>query len=112
MRMAAEQRHVQIYGLNVIDDEQYARYRAAMAPMLREHGGSFGYDFVVSKVLKSESDAAINRVFSIAFPDQASATRFFADPAYLQVRARLFSGSVAAVTKIAGFDEPEPAATP
>jgi uncharacterized protein (DUF1330 family) len=103
--MAAEQRHVLIYGLNVIDDEQYARYRAAMAPLLREHGGAFGYDFVVGAVLRSETSEPINRVFSMLFRDQASATRFFADPAYLEVRAQLFTSAVTAVTKIAGFDE-------
>lgn len=108
--MAAEQRYTQIVGLQVTDDASYARYREAMAPILRQHGGSFGYDFVVSKVLKSESSQPINRVFSILFPDAASSARFFADPAYREVREAYFTSSVASVTWIAAFDEPLPAA--
>lgn len=107
--MAAEQRHVQLYGLKVTDDAQYTRYRAAMLPILHQHGGSFGYDFVISEVLKSESAEPINRVFSICFPDSQTASRFFSDPSYLAVRRELFTGAVSAVTSIASFDEPRPA---
>jgi uncharacterized protein (DUF1330 family) len=110
--MAAEtNRHVLIYGLEVRDDALYARYRAAMAPILQRYGGSFGYDFVVSKVLKSEATAPINRLFTMRFPSAQGATDFFADPAYLTVRAELFEGAVAAITKVASFDEAIPATT-
>lgn len=107
--MAAEtSRHVRLYGLQVSDDVLYARYREAMAPILQRYGGSFGYDFVVSKVLKSESQQPINRVFTIQFPDHEQAERFFANAEYLQARETFFGPSVSAVTSIASFEQPLP----
>ena len=103
-------RYVQVLGLHVTDDERYRRYREGMSPILQRYGGGFGYDFVVSHVLASESDSAINRVFTLWFPDRARAGAFFADPGYLVVRRERFEGSVAAVTLIAAFDEPVPTA--
>lgn len=73
------------------------------------NGGAFGYDFEIARVLASESDWPIDRVFTIAFPDRAAADRFFADPDYLAVRRAWFEPAVAAVTAIASFDEPAPA---
>lgn len=108
--MAAEaNRHVLIYGLEVRDEPLYTRYRAAMAPILQRYGGAFGYDFMVSKVFKSEGTAPINRLFTMRFPSAQRAADFFADPGYLSVRAELFEGAVAAITKVASFDEPLPA---
>ena len=107
--MAAEApRHVMIFGLDVKDEDVYRRYRQGMTPILRSYGGAFGYDFVVSQVLKSETDAPINRVFTMLFPEKSVAERFFADPAYRAVRAELFEASVGAVTPIAAYDETPP----
>ena len=56
-----------LVGLNVIDDDRYQAYRQAMMPILEIHSGDFGYDFVVSEVLKSRTANPINRVFTIHF---------------------------------------------
>lgn len=104
--MAGDTRFVQLYGLQVDDDAAYQRYRAAMTPVLHRHGGRFGYDFVIARVLASETERSINRVFTIAFPDRATAERFFADPAYLEVRRTWFEPAVSAVTMIGSFEEP------
>jgi len=105
--MAGERtRHVQVRGLHVIDDDKYRRYREGMTPILARHGGSFGYDFVVSQVLISQTERPINRVFTIRFPDRDRAAEFFSDPAYLAVRRTWFEPAVAAITQIATYDEP------
>ena len=59
-----------IMGLNVIDDQEYQRYREAMLPILKKYGGSFGFDFRVSEVLLSKTNNDINRVFTIEFPSK------------------------------------------
>jgi uncharacterized protein (DUF1330 family) len=103
--MAADSRYVLLLGLQVDDPEAYRRYREAMTPILRSYGGDFGYDLVVERVLKSESEKPINRAFTILFPSAEVATRFFADAAYVRVRAALFERAVSAVTTIAAFVE-------
>ena len=56
--MAAEStRYVKVVGLDVKDEALYRRYREGMTPILHRYGGAFGYDFVVSRVLQSETDA-------------------------------------------------------
>lgn len=86
-------RHMTLFGLEVTDDAGYARYREAMAPILVRHGGRFGCDFVVARVLVGPSPR-INRVFTIVFPDGGSRERFFSDEEYRTVRARWFEPSV------------------
>jgi uncharacterized protein (DUF1330 family) len=104
--MAAEaQRYVRLIGLEVRDDALYRQYREHMTPILRSYGGSFGYDFVVARVLMSETAAPINRVFTIRFPTRDAAQRFFSDTAYLAVRARYFEPAVGGITTIAAYDE-------
>lgn len=103
---AAPTRHVRAYGVQVSDEAGYRRYREGMTPILHRHGGGFAYDFAVARVLASESDRPIDRVFTIAWPDRSAAERFFADPDYLAVRRAWFEPSVAALTAIAAFDEP------
>ena len=92
-----------LVGLQVDDEELYARYREGMTPILAGFGGSFRYDFMVGQVLKQEADAPINRVFVLRFPDQATQARFFADPAYLKVREAFFKPAVSASTVIAQY---------
>lgn len=104
--MVADSRFVYLMGMQVDDFDTYGRYREGMMPILRRYGGSFGYDFVVERVLRSESDKPINRVFTIMFPSSEAADRFFADAEYVRVRAALFDRSVSAVTTIATFTEP------
>jgi uncharacterized protein (DUF1330 family) len=94
--MGADGRVVTLYGLEVQDEAGYARYREAMAPILARHGGAFGCDFAVARVLLGPSPR-INRVFTIGFPDAGSRARFFADEEYRAVRKQWFEPSVAAV---------------
>ncbi len=93
--------HEMIVAMHVLDDEGYARYRDAMRPLLESYGGGFRYDFVVSKVLRSEAEHPINRVFAIHFRDRESRDAFFADPRYRAVRERFFDASVGARTLVA-----------
>ena len=87
-------------GLNVIDDAMYSRYRAEMAPILEAHGGSFGVDVRVSEVLRP-AEKAFNRLFTLRFPSLEKREAFFSNPAYLEVRKRLFEPSVAEVHQLA-----------
>lgn len=106
--MAAEpaaSRYVLVYGAQVDDEATYSRYRAAMTPILHAHGGGFRYDFVVSRVLISETAPPINRVFMIGFASKAAADALFADPEYVAVRRALFEPSVAAITQLAAYEE-------
>jgi uncharacterized protein (DUF1330 family) len=115
--MAAERSHLpspgrftQLIGLRVDDGARYAEYRAGMTPILHAHGGAFGLDLEVARVLKlgddgAPSDVAINRVFSIGFPSREAHARFFADAGYLAVRARHFEPAVSRVYVLAEWGE-------
>src|SRR4051794_9102963 len=92
-----------LVGLHVVSDDGYARYREGMTPLLLAAGGGFRYDFVVSKMLKSEVTHQINRVFAIWFPDKEASDRFFDDPDYKKVRAQYFDGAVAAYSILAEY---------
>src|SRR5262245_44712042 len=90
-----------IVGLLVVDDQKYAQYRAEIAPLLKAAGGSFRYDFEVSRTLKGEAEHQINRLFVLQFPDRRAGEEFFKDSRYLEIRARLFEKAVAGATIIA-----------
>lgn len=92
-----------LVGLEVTDDASYQKYREGMTPILHRYGGGFGYDFKISEVLKSRTDAPINRVFTIYFPDEEAGKAFFSDPEYLQVRKKFFDPAVANTTLMAAF---------
>jgi len=93
-----------IVGLQVVDEEEYQAYRDEMIPILESYGGGFGYDLKVSEVLKSQTKAPINRVFTISFPDQDSRNAFFSNEEYLKVRQRHFEKSVTDTTIIATYE--------
>jgi uncharacterized protein (DUF1330 family) len=90
-----------IMGLDVVNDEEYQKYREHMIPILHSFGGSFGFDFRVNEVLKSKTDDVINRVFTLDFPSKAVMEQFFTNPTYLAVKERYFIHSVKSVTTIA-----------
>jgi uncharacterized protein (DUF1330 family) len=94
----------QTRALLVTDPEKYAQYRAEIAPLLEETGGSFRYDFEVARTLKNEAPHRINRLFVLQFPDRAAKERFFSDPRYIRIRIRLFEKAVAEQTIIAEYD--------
>lgn len=89
-----------IMALEVSDHALYQQYREHMTPILHSFGGSFGFDLKVSEVLKSKTNTAINRVFTIDFPSKDVMEAFFTDPAYLAVKDKYFNRSVASVTTI------------
>lgn len=102
--MAAEPgRRVLLIALAVTDPAGYARYRAAMTPILAAYGGSFGHDFVVAEVLRGAGER-VNRVFTIGFPDRSAQRRFFADARYLAVRAAHFDAAVASTEILAELE--------
>lgn len=96
--------HELLVGLTVTDEEGYARYRAAMTPLLHAHGGGIRYDFTIAKILKSASDHPINRLFVLRFPSRGHREEFFANPAYQAIKAEHFANSVAATTILAAYD--------
>ena len=89
-----------IMGLDVINDEEYQRYREGMTPILESFGGSFGYDFKIEEVLKSKTENPINRVFTIDFPSKEVMDAFFSDPSYLKIKSQHFKNSVKSATVI------------
>ncbi|WP_444889887.1 DUF1330 domain-containing protein [Microbulbifer sp. DLAB2-AA] len=94
-----------LVGLDVSNDDVYQVYRNAMRPILKSYGGSFGYDFRVSEVLKSESNFKINRVFTIRFPSEQIMNDFFSSPKYTAVKKKYFELSVLSTTIIAGYEK-------
>lgn len=93
-----------LVGLNVTNDNSYQSYRDEMTPILKEFGGEFGYDFKISKVLKSQTEAPINRVFTIYFPSENSMNEFFSNEEYLKIKKRYFEGAVSETTIIATYE--------
>jgi len=93
-----------LVGLNVIDDTAYQAYRDEMSPLLEAHGGGFGYDFRVSEVLLSVTDAPINRVFTIFFASDAARQAFFSNTDYLSIKRNYFDKSVSDTTVIATYE--------
>jgi uncharacterized protein (DUF1330 family) len=93
-----------LVGLHVVDEEGYKSYRNEMMPILESYGGGFGYDFKISEVLKSKTEAPINRMFTISFPEQDSRDSFFSNDEYLKVRQRHFEKSVTDTTIIATYE--------
>ena len=93
-----------LVGLHIVDEAGYQSYRDEMTPILESYGGGFGYDFKVSKVLKSQTADPINRVFTISFPNQDSKDSFFSNEEYLQIRQRHFDKAVTDTTIIATYE--------
>ena len=89
-----------IMGLEVINDEEYQKYRENMTPILHSFGGDFGFDFKVNEVLKSKTNNVINSVFTLDFPCKKFMEEFFTNPAYLAVKEKYFINSVKSVTTI------------
>lgn len=69
--------HEILVGLNVSNEELYAKYRKVIMSILKAYNGCFGYDSLVSEVLISEVDKSISRVFTIKFSDKENMDNFF-----------------------------------
>ena len=91
-------------GLYVKQNDIYTQYRAAMRPLLEQHGGGFRYDFKVAEVLKNEEGRPINRVFAIYFKDKQNMEKFFSHPDYLVIKAKYFEASVEATTILSTYE--------
>src|SRR5690348_12054365 len=89
--------------LNVTDKGVYQAYRDAIAGILARCGGAFRYDFLVASTFTSEAEHPINRVFVLAFRDQAGKEAFFNDPEYRRIRAAHFPKSLDGFTIIAEY---------
>lgn len=92
-----------LVALQVADPDRYERYRSEMLPILQGYGGSFSFDAHLAEVLRPDDLKSSNRLFDLTFPDQHARDQFFADPAYLQIRARFFDSSVIAVRRLFEF---------
>jgi uncharacterized protein (DUF1330 family) len=99
----SEGRVVAWLGLEVRDDAEYARYRAAMRPILARYGGRFEHDFLIARVLESSASDRINRLFALSFPSAERRAAFYADPEYVRVRAQHYEPSVASAHRLALF---------
>jgi uncharacterized protein (DUF1330 family) len=75
-----------------------------MRPLLEAMGGAFRFDCEVARVLKGEVAAGINRLFVIGFPSREAKDKFFSDPQYVEIRARLFVKAVAGMSIIAEYE--------
>ena len=95
-----------LMALNVVDADLYAKYRAAMTPLLEAHGGSFGLDLWVAEVLRAPIDKPFNRLFTIIFPSPEQREAFFSNAEYLAVRKALFEPSVAVATELGRLARP------
>lgn len=93
-----------LVGLNVTDDELYQKYRDEMTPILKTYGGGFRYDFLIEKVLKTDSESKLNRVFAIYFESEEAKNEFFLNAKYLQVKEKYFTPSVSGTTTIAKYN--------
>ena len=97
-----------LVGLQILDDDMYSAYRAAMKPILSLYNGAFGYDFRVDEVLKTvngtEQEQKINRVFTIYFDSKAASDNFFGDADYLAVKSKFFEQSVGGTTIISSYE--------
>jgi uncharacterized protein (DUF1330 family) len=94
-----------LVGLHVVDDAKYSAYRLAMRPILSQYQGQFGYDFKIAEVLIPAENSDINRVFTINFFSKKHMENFFSDAAYLAVKDKYFSASVASVTMISSYEK-------
>jgi uncharacterized protein (DUF1330 family) len=100
MKFGVDMSFERIMGIEVVNDEAYQKYRENMIPILHSFGGSFGFDFKVSEVLKSKTGDTINRVFTLDFPSKDVMDAFFSHATYLAVKEKYFLHSVNSVTTI------------
>ena len=96
-----------LVGLYVVDDQAYQSYRSAITPILEGYGGGIGYDFRVSEVLLTQTEAPINRLFTIHFPNRTAMASFFSRDDYLRIKQETFEKSVTHTTIIATYDHLE-----
>ncbi len=83
-----------VFSLKVTDAEIYARYRAAIAPVMTDLGGQIAKEYDVSSALHSDDpDEAVTKIAMFEFPDEDALSAFFADPAYQAAKPDLLSSA-------------------
>ncbi len=92
-----------LVGVNVVDPDGYARYRAAMTPLLEANGGRFVVDVQVATVLRAPEATPFNRMFTIRFETQAQLDRFFELESYRAIRKQHFERSVSATVRLGRY---------
>lgn len=92
-----------LVALEVLDEDEYQKYRDAMSPILHEHGGQFVVDVKLASVMKIPKQGLVNRLFTIEFPSLERLEAFFCNPEYLTVRKRHFENSVGNVISLGKF---------
>lgn len=101
-------RYEMLVGVSVTDRRVYEEYRSEIRPLLEAAGAAFRFDCEVSRVLKGEDAVSeVNRLFVLGFPSRAAKEAFFGDPAYREIRARLFEKSVQKMVVLAEYSQPE-----
>lgn len=93
-----------LVGIQVLNDDLYDQYRAAMKPIMTNYHGQFRNDFKVSETLLSTGSTGINRVFTIAFPSQKHMDDFFSDANYLKVREEYFEPAVGSAHRLGLYE--------
>ena len=76
-----------------------------MTPLLVAAGGHFRVDYRVEQQLAPPGPGGHDRVFVLSFPSAQAMEAFFADPAYLAVRAEHFEAAVESMHILAVFDQ-------
>ena len=92
-----------LMALNVVDPDLYAKYRAAMTPLLEAHGGSFGLDLWVGEVLRAPRPEAVQSAVYDHLPVARATRSVFLEPRI----PRCTKGAVR--TERFGDDEPRSA---
>jgi uncharacterized protein (DUF1330 family) len=79
--------------LEITDRESYAKYRAAIQPILQRFGGGFIAD-IEGEARVNPTSFEFTRMFLLGFPDAATAADFFSDGEYKAARATWFEPAV------------------
>ncbi|MEM6430182.1 MAG: DUF1330 domain-containing protein [Deinococcota bacterium] len=91
-------------GLNVTDETSYHAYRDGIKAILEQYGAHFTHDFKVAETVVNTSDAPINRIMTLRYPDMDALNTMSQDEAYLSVRGQYFDKGVKDTTIIAMYD--------
>ena len=84
-----------IFSLKVTNPKVYARYRAAIAPVLERFGGKIAKEYDIARALHSDDEAEdVTKIAMFVFPEQAALYAFFADPAYQAAKPDLLASAV------------------
>ena len=91
-----------IFALKVNNPDIYARYRAAIAPVMEKLGGTVTKEYDIAGALHSDAqEEDVTKIAMFTFPDKASLEAFFSDPVYQAAKPHLLA-STSNISKWAG----------